>query len=369
VLLSARWRILIVPAVVLAAPAYAQTPTIKPIDGLTMTGVTHEERGDLEGVYRIGSVSSASYDFELRSNIAEATDTSQVKTLSIGRTVRMVDDSGAHRVNIIFASDDPSVFPGQTIFLSKAMLAELKATGKTSAVVADMPPGSFSKMGGLVAALGSGRHYYRGDLVRVGPTSISVIVDDKPTMLSAIESRGHLTVGGETDDVDVVTFDNPDWPVTLKWASQGRLFQLTEIRFPASGTNRPGQSRGHIAAMSGDLTKTCRTEIHGIHFAFGSAALTPESDPTLSEIAQVMTDNPSWMITIEGHTDSIGTRAANLDLSKRRAAAVVNALVTQYHVSAARLSSAGFGDTRPVAPNSTIEGRARNRRVELARKC
>ena len=82
-----------------------------------------------------------------------------------------------------------------------------------------------------------------------------------------------------------------------------------------------------------------------------------------------MADNPTWSVTIEGHTDSIGTRASNLDLSKRRAAAVVNALVTRFHVSAARLSSAGFGDTRPIAPNSTIEGRARNRRVELARQC
>jgi outer membrane protein OmpA-like peptidoglycan-associated protein len=205
----------------------------------------------------------------------------------------------------------------------------------------------------------------------VGPTTLSVIVDNKPMMLPAIESRGHLTVGGEGDDVDVVTFDNPAWPLTLRWSSQGRLFQLTEIEFPDSGTNTRGKAMGHIAAMTADLTKGgCgRTEVHGIHFAFGSAQLTAESDPTLGQIARLMADNPAWSITIEGHTDSIGTHASNLDLSKRRAAAVVDALVKRYHVSAARLSSEGFGDSRPIAPNSTIEGRARNRRVELARKC
>jgi outer membrane protein OmpA-like peptidoglycan-associated protein len=363
---SSRWMI-IVPALALAVSAHAQAPTIRPIDGLIMTGVVHEERGDIESTYGISSVTPTTYEFDISSFIPSSTDTSKIVHGSISRTVRFADDSGAHRVNIIFVTDDPPIFPGSTIDLSKAMLAELKSTGKTSAIVADLPPGAFKS---VIAAFGTVRHYYRGDLTRVGTTSISVIVDNKATMLPAIESRGHLTVGGETDDVDIFTFDNPDWPLTLKWSSQGRLFQLTEIEFPAKGTEQHGPGlKGHLAAMSADLKKACRTEIHGIHFAFGSAALTPESDPTLGEIAQLMADNPTWAVTIEGHTDSIGTRASNLDLSKRRAAAVVNALVTRYHVSAARLSSAGFGDTRPVAPNSTIEGRARNRRVELARQC
>ncbi|HEX4179012.1 MAG TPA: OmpA family protein, partial [Rhizomicrobium sp.] len=72
--------------------------------------------------------------------------------------------------------------------------------------------------------------------------------------------------------------------------------------------------------------------------------------------------------TVEGHTDNIGGDTYNLDLSKRRAAAVKNALVTRYHITADRLSTNGYGSSRPVETNDTLEGRARNRRVELTRE-
>ena len=87
--------------------------------------------------------------------------------------------------------------------------------------------------------------------------------------------------------------------------------------------------------MSLDLGKTCRAEVHGIYFAFGSAKLVGESDLALSEISKVLAANPAWVVTVEGHTDSIGTHAANLDLSKRRAAAVRDALVTRFGVASA----------------------------------
>jgi len=235
-------------------------------------------------------------------------------------------------------------------------------------IVGDAPPGAFN---GIIAMLGADRQYYRGDLTRVGPTTVSVIINDTPTPLPGIEARGHLTVAGQTDDVDLVTFDNPAWPVMLKWSSQGRSYQLTEIQLPDSGSEGRGRSRGRIAAMSGAMggAKCGRAEVHGIYFAFASATLVPASDPALREIATLMTSNPTWVVTIEGHTDSIGTKASNLDLSNRRAAAVRDALIKRFNVPAARLQSVGFGDTKPVTTNATIEGRARNRRVELARKC
>jgi outer membrane protein OmpA-like peptidoglycan-associated protein len=87
----------------------------------------------------------------------------------------------------------------------------------------------------------------------------------------------------------------------------------------------------------------------------------------LNEIAQVMRQHPDWRLGVEGHTDNIGGDAFNLDLSKRRAAAVKQALVTQYNVASGRLSTSGSGASSPVETNDTIEGRARNRRVELVR--
>ena len=80
--------------------------------------------------------------------------------------------------------------------------------------------------------------------------------------------------------------------------------------------------------------------------------------------------NAGWKVTVEGHTDSLGGAAPNLELSTRRSAvAVRDALVDKGGVSAVQLTTQGFGLTRPVESNDTPEGRARNRRVELSRQC
>jgi len=78
-----------------------------------------------------------------------------------------------------------------------------------------------------------------------------------------------------------------------------------------------------------------------------------------------MTDRPGWKLTITGHTDNIGGHKYNLDLSQRRSAAVKRALVERYHIDPNRLSISGDGDSDPIDTNDTLEGRARNRRVEL----
>ena len=108
--------------------------------------------------------------------------------------------------------------------------------------------------------------------------------------------------------------------------------------------------------------------MYGIYFDFGSAAIKPESESVLKEIAAVLTDQPSWKLGIEGHTDNIGGEAENADLSRRRAAAVKDALVSRHKIAANRLTPAGFGESRPKETNDTLEGRARNRLVELVRQ-
>jgi outer membrane protein OmpA-like peptidoglycan-associated protein len=110
-----------------------------------------------------------------------------------------------------------------------------------------------------------------------------------------------------------------------------------------------------------------RVVVYGIYFDFASATLRPESAPVLEEIADALKTNPSWKLTIEGHTDNVGGVSYNLDLSRRRAVAVKNALVTRYHINASRLSTIGYGFSRPKASNDTPQGRALNRRVELVR--
>jgi outer membrane protein OmpA-like peptidoglycan-associated protein len=74
------------------------------------------------------------------------------------------------------------------------------------------------------------------------------------------------------------------------------------------------------------------------------------------------------MLAINGHTDNVGGDQSNLNLSRRRAAAVKDALVTRHGIAADRLTTAGMGRSQPKDTNETLEGRAQNRRVELVRR-
>ncbi len=101
-----------------------------------------------------------------------------------------------------------------------------------------------------------------------------------------------------------------------------------------------------------------------IHFESDSDKLKPESHALLARVAKALNACPKAEVVIAGHTDSQGSATYNQALSERRAAAVAKALMAQ-GVSADRLSVIGFGENRPIADNTTEEGRARNRRIEF----
>jgi OOP family OmpA-OmpF porin len=103
-----------------------------------------------------------------------------------------------------------------------------------------------------------------------------------------------------------------------------------------------------------------------ILFDFDSAELRPESIDELERVVKFMGDVPFATVLIEGHTDSIGSDAYNMGLSDRRAKAVFDYLSSR-GVNPARMSSVGYGETRPIADNATEEGRQQNRRVMLIR--
>lgn len=120
--------------------------------------------------------------------------------------------------------------------------------------------------------------------------------------------------------------------------------------------------------MALSLTAEGRVSLYGVHFAHDSDALTPESDPTLAEIAKFLAAAPDMQVFVVGHTDMSGGYDYNIDLSQRRATSVVKALTERNGVSAGRLEPAGVGPLAPVAENQSEEGRALNRRVELVRR-
>lgn len=104
--------------------------------------------------------------------------------------------------------------------------------------------------------------------------------------------------------------------------------------------------------------------LHGIKFESGKDVIKQSSNPILENVLGIMERNNAYHLKIEGHTDSQGNDDMNLELSKKRAKAVLDYLVSN-GIDASRLSSTGFGETRPVADNGTAAGRADNRRVEL----
>lgn len=105
----------------------------------------------------------------------------------------------------------------------------------------------------------------------------------------------------------------------------------------------------------------------GILFDVNSDKIKPESYGVLKELGTVLKENATVKVRIIGHTDSDGEDAKNLDLSKRRAASVKNALQTEFGIEAARMETDGKGESQPVAPNTTAEGKANNRRVEFVK--
>lgn len=104
---------------------------------------------------------------------------------------------------------------------------------------------------------------------------------------------------------------------------------------------------------------------YGIYFDVNKDVVKAESYGTLSDIAKTLKENPNVKIKIVGHTDSDGDDAKNLDLSKRRATSVKNALSTDFGIDGSRIQTDGKGESEPISPNTTTEGKAKNRRVEF----
>jgi len=151
------------------------------------------------------------------------------------------------------------------------------------------------------------------------------------------------------------------------------IFVLTAVLALAAV---PGRAKAAPAKVSEPATaeqmqtafaSTTTVALHGIVFARGRASVMEKSRPVLDEIKKLMDLEPDLKLSIEVHTDSTGKSSANLELSKRQAMALKEALIKR-GVAAKRLSWQGYGDAKPLDVNTTAKGRAKNRRVELVKK-
>jgi OOP family OmpA-OmpF porin len=104
--------------------------------------------------------------------------------------------------------------------------------------------------------------------------------------------------------------------------------------------------------------------LHGPQFDFDKSALKPEGKRMVDTAVKAMRDDPNMRVSVEGHTDSVGSDAYNQRLSERRANVVRDYMVEQ-GIAASRITAVGFGESKPVASNETAAGRAENRRVDI----
>ena len=176
-----------------------------------------------------------------------------------------------------------------------------------------------------------------------------------------------------------------DGPYFKLYNNERRVYNIPElafkrdsvIRFLVKGGEEPNQAtyvamirvaESELDVLYDALTAKGRWATQGILFETGKADLKPESRPVLKEIASTMQKYGDLKILIEGHTDNVGAAASNLTLSDNRAAAVKAALVADFGLAEDRMTTKGFGDTKPSVPNTTPAGRAQNRRVEIVKQ-
>jgi OOP family OmpA-OmpF porin len=169
---------------------------------------------------------------------------------------------------------------------------------------------------------------------------------------ATLEATFHLSAGGKEDWVKVGNFGGTSTEVEhydlyiLEMEGMKQEIQASEMM---NALNKDG----FIALY--------------INFETGKSDIKPESQPIIDQMVEMLKENSGLNISIEGHTDDVGSAQSNQILSENRAKSVMNALIAQ-GIAGSRLSSKGFGASKPIADNRTEEGKAKNRRVEIVKK-
>jgi outer membrane protein OmpA-like peptidoglycan-associated protein len=288
------------------------------------------------------------------------------------RRVRANDLAAAPRWDPIFAPGDGLERPGYTAFsISSAVYVTLRDRGSArfTATMPDTSAGALASFGVRGAAR---RAQYKGTLTRVAqPGPFPLLVDGRRVTVPALHLRGDFAAGTQSAAIELWVLADSAHPLLLKSVRGRTVFQMVRVDSPTAGAAAPsGVGTLRLGTqLERELDTQCRVELPGVYFAFNSAQIAPASDRALAQVAAALARHPEWSLAVEGHTDSIGTAAANQTLSVRRAEAVRARLAERHKLNTGNWKATGYGASRPRESNATIEGRARNRRVELVRAC
>ena len=396
------WAGCVVAASVTPAAAQAPAGRIPLGTGATIVQTLSTPTAERESVHLVRLASDSGLHYEWR--LEEVHSNGDTLREEYRYLEAWSDIAGARRLRGFHDVKAPEAHPGYTMHaLSRAtyrrMLEGKPDTFQLMSV--DQPPGS-AQLRSL--GLGGSRQVpvrWRGTIAPAGRGTVPfpVLLNGRRVQFRELHVHADLTARQGRWQPEFWVLADSAYPLILKWVGAfrepGNVLQTTRIELPLAPVPAEGRALGDGALLVGreglgagtgatvatgadapdaiaierELSSACRVELPGIYFAFNSAHLAPASDRAIAAIAGILTRHPDWTATLEGHTDSIGSATANKALSERRVATVRARLVERHQVNAARLKVAGFGAARPREPNATIEGRARNRRVELVRDC
>jgi outer membrane protein OmpA-like peptidoglycan-associated protein len=352
------------------ASAQDAVPRIPLVTGLVLGSVLHSPLGEREDVLEITSADSTGvhYAWHERTISPEGDTTTGFRK----RFVRANDLAGAPRFDDIFGKDE-QVRPGFTaLSISSAVFRELRDAGTApfSMIVTPLEARMTASATPLSGLLAPPRARYKGSLTRVSPRPepFPLIVNGSRSTVPALHLKGNFADGLRRSEWDLWVLADSAHPLVLKSLLEGDVFQVVRADLPTELHGTDGDLTG-AKVLDQELEAQCRLEMPGVYFAFGTAIIDPISDRALAEVARVLTAHRDWKFTVEGHTDSVGTIAANQILSQRRAEAVRSRLAQRHGVDTHAWGAVGYGAKHPRESNATIEGRARNRRVELVRDC
>jgi OmpA-OmpF porin, OOP family len=183
-------------------------------------------------------------------------------------------------------------------------------------------------------------------------------------------TKVHISIWRQKQRVRIYLNDKKVWDIPNAFETN---ILVNSIYFRSNGTDNDNDAYflSNIKLATGNpntqqkLLAEGKFSTSGILFDVNSDRIKPQCYGAVKEIANVLNENPNVKVKIVGHTDNDGDDAANLDLSKRRAAAVKNMLMNTFNVNAGRMETDGKGETQPQAANDTPENKAQNRRVEF----
>lgn len=320
-------------------------------------------------------------DHELSTHV-DAVDAQSVSLTFVSKSQNLEIDTRMARTTMrdartyrqIWSSIDPEVIAGATsMTVSSVVLNELVTKGVTKMSI--IPKiGNNGNMLDQVASMEkaifsdstSPGTPYTGTFHRLEPGAapFAVLINGNPSSVAAIHARGMVFAASDSINVDMYILDDPTLPIVLAenvigGAAGGEGGRVIKITYPDPTL---------VSELEQQLASGKPAELYDIYFDYNEATITPQSDVTLHGLGDIMRRHPDWKLDIVGHTDSVGgSGAGNLALSARRATAVRDALTNRFGVGAARLTTRGAGGGGAIETNATLEGRAKNRRVEIRR--